>query len=287
MIYLLKINNNLMNQINSTKNEDENQIETSPKLLGNKIKRFKIIKKAENNKSSSPKSQTEPKMNEGRWSYDEQVKFIIAISKDGTNWRKIKKSISTRSLPQIRSHAQKFYNRLKMCKNEKLGIDFTSNEIQGIKDMINHIKSINSNYDIAKIFLFFANKLNIENKDEKFDESNSENFNKDEKDNPNLINEEKKNFPQVFNDINKLDVNKMILLNSINNFNNFNLMTLNYFNNASVANNYVNFMLYMNYLQCLNNPYLLQQASLFNGINSIIPGLNSNFKNNITKNKFN
>ena len=278
-----------MNQINSTKKEDENQIGSSPKLLGNKIKRFKIIKKSENSKSPSPKSPNEPKMNEGRWSYDEQVKFIIAISKDGTNWKKIKKSISTRSLPQIRSHAQKFYNRLKMCKNEKLGIDFTSNEIQGIKDMINHIRTINSNYDIAKIFLFFANKLNIDNKDEKFDENNSENFNKEEKDNPNLINEENKNFPQIFNDVNKLDVNKLLLLNTINNFNNFNLMTLNYFNNASVANNYVNFMLYMNYLQCLNNPNILQQASLFNGINSVIPSLNNitNLNNNISKNKFN
>ena len=276
-----------MNQINSTKKEEENQIEPSPKLLGNKVKRFKIIKKAENSKSSSPISQTEPKMNEGRWSYDEQVKFIIAISKDGTNWKKIKKSITTRSLPQIRSHAQKFYNRLKMCKNEKLGIDFTSNEIQGIKDMINHIKAVNSNYDIAKIFLFFANKLNVENKYEKFDENNSENFNKEEKDNPNLINEEKKNFPQFFNDVNKLDVNKLLLLNTINNFNNFNLMTLNYFNNASVANNYVNFLSYMNYLQCLNNPNILQQASLFNGINSIIPSLNNNLNNNISRNKFN
>ena len=275
-----------MKQINSTKEESENQIETSPKLLGNKIKRFKIIKKLESNKALSPKSPNEPKMNEGRWTYDEQVKFIIAISKDGTNWKKIKKSISTRSLSQIRSHAQKFYNRLKTCKNEKLGIDFTSNEIQGIKDMINHIRTINSNYDIAKIFLFFANKLNIE-KDEKFDESNSENCNKEEKDNPNLINEEKKNFPQDFSDINKLDINKLLLLNSINNFNNLNLMTLNYFNNASVANNYVNFLLFMNYLQCFNNPNIFQQASLFNGINSFIPGLNNNLNNNISNNKFN
>ena len=174
----------------------------------------------------------------------------------------------------------------KTCKNEKLGIDFTSNEIQGIKDMINHIRTINSNYDIAKIFLFFANKLNIE-KDEKFDESNSENCSKEEKDNPNLINEEKKNFPQDFSDINKLDINKLLLLNSINNFNNLNLMTLNYFNNASVANNYVNFLLFMNYLQCFNNPNLFQQSSLFNGISSFIPSLNNNLNNNISNNKFN
>ena len=59
-------------------------------------------------------------------------------------------------------------------------------------------------------------------------------------------------------------------------------MTLNYFNNASVANNYVNFLLFMNYLQCFNNPNIFQQASLFNGINSFIPGLNNNLNNNIS-----
>ena len=276
-----------MKQINPEQKVLENQIKTPSQLLGNKTKRFKVIKKIENNKVSSSKPLTEQKVNEGRWSYDEQVKFIIAIGKDGTNWKKIKKSISTRTLPQIRSHAQKFYNRLKLCKNVKLGIDFTSNEIQGIKDMINHIKSVNSNYDIAKIFLFFANKLNIDNKDEKIDENNFENYTKEEKDNPNLKNEQKAIFPQVFTDSKNMDVNKILLLNSINNFNNFNLMTLNYFNNASVANNYMNLLLYINYLQCLNNnPNIILPPFLLNGIGSIIPGLNNNLINNINMNKF-
>ena len=276
-----------MKQINPEQKVLENQIKTPSQLLGNKTKRFKVIKKIENNKVSSSKPLTEQKVNEGRWSYDEQVKFIIAIGKDGTNWKKIKKSISTRTLPQIRSHAQKFYNRLKLCKNVKLGIDFTSNDIQGIKDMINHIKSVNSNYDIAKIFLFFANKLNIDNKDEKIDENNFENYTKEEKDNPNLKNEQKAIFPQVFTDSKNMDVNKILLLNSINNFNNFNLMTLNYFNNASVANNYMNLLLYINYLQCLNNnPNIILPPFLLNGIGSIIPGLNNNLSNNINMNKF-
>ena len=276
-----------MKQINPEKNEVENQIKTPSQLLGNKIKRFKVIKKVENSKVSSSKSLTEQKVNEGRWSYDEQVKFIIAIGKDGTNWKKIKKSISTRTLSQIRSHAQKFYNRLKLCKNDKLGIDFTSNEIQGIKDMINHIKLVNSNYDIAKIFLFFVNKLNVDNKEEKSDENNVENYSKEEKDNPNSKNEQKAIFPQVFKDSKNIDVNKILLLNSINNFNNFNLLTLNYFNNASVANNYMNLILYIHYLQCLNNnPNILLPPFLLNGISSIIPGLNSNLSNNINMNKF-
>ncbi len=276
-----------MKQINLMKKESENEIIKPFKLLGNKTKRFKIINKADNNKVLSSENLPETKFNEGRWSYDEQLKFIIGISKDGTNWKKIKNSISTRSLAQIRSHAQKFYNRLKLCKCDKLGIDFTSDEIQGIKDMIHHIRSINKNYDIAKIFLFFSNKLNIENKEEKStDENYLENFSKEENENENSLNKEEENFPQVLNGNNNLDVNKILLLNYINNFNNYNLFTPNYLSNSPVANNYLTFIIYMNYLQSLKSiPQGIQQPCLFNGI-GIIPDLSNNLSNNVNINKF-
>ena len=262
-----------MTEINRINKESENQIVNPLKLLGNKKKRFKIINKADNHKvlsSLPPTKLSETKLNEGRWSDDEQLKFIIGISKDGTNWKKIKNLIRTRTLAQIRSHAQKFYNKLKLCKNDMLGIDFTSNEIQGIKDMINHIRSINKNYDIAKIFLFFSNKLKVENKEEKStDENNSENFNKEEKENSK--DKEEKIFPPVLNDNNNIDINNILLLNYINNVNNFNLL---------------NFIISMNYLQELNNiPKIINQPSLFNGIN-IIPNLYTSLNNNVNISKF-
>ena len=205
-----------MTEINLINKENENQIINPLKLLGNKKKRFKIIKKVVNHKVLPPLPPTklsETKLNEGRWSDDEQLKFIFGISKEGTNWKKIKNLISTRTLAQIRSHAQKFYNKLKLCKNDMLGIDFTSNEIHGIKDMINHIRSINKNYDIAKIFLFFSNKLNVKNKEEKStDENKSENFNKEEKEN--LKDKEKIIFPPVLNGNNNIDIN-IIFIKSI------------------------------------------------------------------------
>ena len=267
-----------MKQINPVKTESDNQNTNSLKLLGHKTKKFKVIYKIDNENPDS-------KLNEGRWTYEEQMNFIIGIGKNGTNWKKIKKSISTRSLSQIRSHAQKFYNKLKMCKNDQLGIDFTSNEIKSIKDMIYHIKSININYDIAKIFLFFYNKLNGENKNEKqTDENHSKNFIKEEDENP--TNKEKLIFPQVFKDNNNVDINKILLLNYIHNVNNINLLTLNYYYNSSIANNYMNFLLNMNYLQSLNkNPKINPQPFLFNGIN-IIPSLDNNFVKNINISKF-
>ena len=58
---------------------------------------------------------------------------------------KAKKLISTRTAVQVRSHAQKFYRKLKMCKDEVLGIDFTSDNITSIREMILIIKRTSSN----------------------------------------------------------------------------------------------------------------------------------------------
>ena len=48
------------------------------------------------------------KMN-GRWTRAENEKFLNALEKYGRNWVKIQKKVKTRTLPQIRSHAQKMF----------------------------------------------------------------------------------------------------------------------------------------------------------------------------------
>ena len=196
----------------------------------------------------------------------------------------IKKYSSTRSLPQIRSHAQKFFNRLKLCKNEELGIDFTKNEIKNIKDMINHIKLIKGNYDVRKILFYLSKNLNIVDNIEKqkykiadnnhnniINKSNTnEELNKKEK--GNSANDEIKIFPEILN--NKIGLNNISLINSINNYNNLNLLNLNYFNNAIIANNYLKLM-NENYLKYFN-PIIIQQPFFFNGFGSLYFPININ-----------
>ena len=41
---------------------------------------------------------------------------------------------------------------MKTCKDDNLGINFTLSSIHNIKDMINHIKTINPNYNSFDIF---------------------------------------------------------------------------------------------------------------------------------------
>ena len=83
--------------------------------------------------------------NKGRWTKEEHENFLKGIGLFGTKWKKIKNIIRTRDLNQIGSHAQKYYLRMKSCKDETLGIDFTLDSIKSIKDMIDQIKSMNNN----------------------------------------------------------------------------------------------------------------------------------------------
>ena len=58
----------------------------------------------------------------GRWSRDEHKKFIEAIIKFGNNWKEVQDYIDTRTSTQARSHAQKFFEKVrknKILKNFK------------------------------------------------------------------------------------------------------------------------------------------------------------------------
>ena len=125
--------------ISTEKSEKEDQ----NKLLNKKIARFKIEKEDENTNNKSPNNVD---INDGRWAKEEHIKFIEGIVQFGINWKKVKTLISTRTTVQVRSHAQKFFQKLKGVKDDNLGINFTSDSIYNIKDMVNNIKSVNKNY---------------------------------------------------------------------------------------------------------------------------------------------
>ena len=79
--------------------------------------------------------------NKGKWSEDEHDKFLEGLVLYGIKWKNFNKLIKSRTLNQIRSHAQKFYLKMKLCKDVNLNIDFILNSICNIKDMINFLFS--------------------------------------------------------------------------------------------------------------------------------------------------
>lgn len=78
--------------------------------------------------------------NNGKWTYEEHKKFIEGLYIYNCKWKKIKKYILTRTSNQLRSHAQKFYLRLKEFKDDSLGLDFTLNSIKNLDDIITIVK---------------------------------------------------------------------------------------------------------------------------------------------------
>ena len=52
----------------------------------------------------------------GRWNRSEQERFMKGLEKHGRDWVKVQKVVRTRTVTQIRSHAQKYF--LKMDKRD-------------------------------------------------------------------------------------------------------------------------------------------------------------------------
>ena len=99
--------------------------------------------------------------NRGKWKEEEFNKFLEGIILHGTDWKKVQKVVKSRTEGQIKSFFRSFYKKLKLIKDEYVGIDLTSDYISNIKDIISEIKNANKNYSIFKVLKYFSNKYNI------------------------------------------------------------------------------------------------------------------------------
>ena len=109
-------------------------------------------------------------INDGIWTEEEHKKFIGALYICNCKWYNIQKYVPTRSPDQIRSHAQKFYKRLKDFKDDSLGLDFTLDSIKNLKDIINIVKkkeleSLSNTKD--KLLFILSEKINFGKKPSK------------------------------------------------------------------------------------------------------------------------
>ena len=134
-------------------NKDLNRI----KFITKKLRKFRVVHFKPKNWIYSNNNNSK----KGRWTLKEHIEFLKGIDKYGKDLKKIK--INSRSLIQLRSHAQKFFISLKKVKDTQLGINFTSNSIKNIKDMVDHIKSVNNEYNIVYVFLYLSEKYNQKN----------------------------------------------------------------------------------------------------------------------------
>ena len=122
-------------------------------------------------------------VNEGRWSYEEHIKFIEGIIQFGKNWKNVQKYVGSRTSAQARSHAQKFFLKLKTMKNNKFNFDFSANNIKSLSDIIDVIKKENSNPEyIINILISLSDSISINEANSENDLCKRKNSDKDLKD---------------------------------------------------------------------------------------------------------
>ena len=127
------IENNIINNEILIKEENKNINIINQKISNNLCNNNTPIKKQKilNNKNS--------KYSSGRWNLNEHTKFIEAIIKYGNDWKEIEKYIGTRSSSQARSHAQKFFIKLKQDQSKsKISnmIDYSNSSIKSFHDAL-------------------------------------------------------------------------------------------------------------------------------------------------------
>ena len=175
----------------------------TPKPTLNKIPHFLLKKKTY--RFNVEKYTEKDSLKTGRWSFKEHIFFLEILDKFGANWKKANALIPNRTGVQIRTHANKFFKKLKKYKREDLGIDFTSDSIKNINDMIDHIKSVNSELSVFKIFLI--NSQNIDTNKKINSEDNEETKDKESKDDNDIIEEGKNKNNDKNQDVNIVNNN--------------------------------------------------------------------------------
>ena len=205
--------------------------------------------------------QKKPK--EGKWTLKEHIQFLQGLDKFGMKWSQISNLIPTRTIVQVMSHSQKFFKKLKECRDNEIGIDFTKRNIRNINDMIKLIKSVNKNYNIVTVFLYLSEKCSS---NQNLTKCNKENFNI----NDILCEDISKN---IIND-NDTNYNSNIKENII--INNYNIV-YNINNNTQIGNILINNN--NNYLHNIKGFDMFMPSYLYN---SIYP----NFINNNISNQY-
>ena len=167
--------------------------------MKNENKKVKLLNTLNSNKiilDSKIEKEDDLKFNTGRWSDDEHKRFLEGILTYGNEWKKIQNIIKTRSSTQARSHAQKFF--LKIKKDLKL----SNNKNNNMKLNYN-TNDINDNFSIK----YFFDILN--------DNETNNNIK-----NVKLCNEQKE---KIFNFISKFPINENEKINIKHNYNNYNV----------------------------------------------------------------
>ena len=87
--------------------------------------------------------------NNGRWEHSEHIRFLGGCLQFGNNWKKVETYVKTRTSTQIRSHAQKYLNKLQ--KKYFNNNSFSFSNLNNSKHLENRTNNFNNNEEINNI----------------------------------------------------------------------------------------------------------------------------------------
>ncbi len=149
----------------------------------------------------------------GRWSQKEHLLFIKGCLLYGNNWKEVQNYIQTRSCSQIRSHSQKYFNKLnKKYENKEINKKITEEEI---KKLVNKTKLNNKDMENAEMHILTLFKTSKEKSKENIkDEEIKENDNnlKKIKNNKKMKTQKKERIFEITKIPKELKIKKNILL---------------------------------------------------------------------------
>jgi len=76
--------------------------------------------KTDDDSSVSGNNEVPENTTSGRWSAQEHNMFLNGLKIHGKGWKKIAEMIQTRNVVQVRTHAQKYFQKLERCKQQQL-----------------------------------------------------------------------------------------------------------------------------------------------------------------------
>ena len=150
----------------------------------------------------------------GRWTNEEHDKFIEGILKYGNEWKRVQSIIKTRSSTQARSHAQKFFLRMK----KEISPNILSDPNQLVEYIINSSNISNDYINLTqeqkdRLFSVIRSNLKSDENQNKINNQYNNNFSKDGGKGLDYIIEEEDNL--AYDKDNLMNKNKNVNINNI------------------------------------------------------------------------
>ncbi len=111
------------------------------KIKEAQLKQRKNINKIPQKENNTSKSSENGSFEIGRWKVDEHERFVHALINYGNDWKQVQKYVRTRSSTQARSHAQKFFIKIKKADILPFTLDLSKASIQMLHDLVSEMNA--------------------------------------------------------------------------------------------------------------------------------------------------